>query len=431
MSLIDEGDNFNSNQHTVQQQTNHNSYTSTQQPQHDTKQQPQQHAQDSFEDSQQPQQTMQAPSSNTYATPSVEDKFSQPLLVQNYITELQQRPGAKANKGQLSTTFYNFASDNTAVAFDNPLETKTPAPAEPLYSRPTAAYNPEPPVIQADDKLDSFVLSTAQSLALATPTQESLSYDPPVYISAGSPLKLPGHPSSMDTKTRPGFFSGSTEGLYPVPTDDKPAFPGYYGPTPTYPAFQVPGEKLESPIEEQVYTSPIDFINFPPVRNPNLNLSATSSAVTNDFELSTPAFVEDNILKNKMNTLVHKIVESLQGNFEALANMLDENNNTAAVQTYQASPLGSTAEATKKPTRKPVTKVTTAKPKATTKKPITRITSKTPTKKPGTTRKPETTTKRQVVRRTTTTTKRPASRNQPANYHNYKIPNEDDFVDEE
>lgn len=462
-----------------------------------------------------------------HSTSALETKTPSPA------ESLHSRPTASYSQGIQQDYIISSGSTPKPILIRQPTKNQNAKPASTSYITgpttprpivtPQLQYDQEAAVIQADDKLDLFVLSTAESLASAAPTQETLSYDPPVYLSAGSPVQNPrpipfnGHkkpgfvkvqvtqkppvptvlitpkPTSLQTTAssfttaqhtslsgydstsfvynplatarpdvyandyvgistvnsndfddpgyygsqqaskpaRPVFFSGSTEALYPIPTDDKPAFPGYYGPTPTYPAFQVPGEKLESPLEEQVYTSPNDFVNFPPVRNPNLNMSATSSAVTSDFALSTPAFVEDNILKNKMNTLVHKIVESLQGNFDALADMIDDNNNTAAIQTYQASTLNSTA-ATKKPTRKPTTKGSTAKPKATTKKPITRVTSKAPTKKPGTTRKPETTTKRQAVRRTTTTTKRPASRKptrRPTT--TTAAPSEDDFVDEE
>ncbi|TMW54689.1 hypothetical protein DOY81_000220, partial [Sarcophaga bullata] len=492
----------------------------------------------------------------------------------NLVTK---RPNSQkpTKTSQQQPTTLSYVSTNKITTqhhySSTPIETKTPSPAEPLYSRPTVAssyqqniqqndylissgstpkpvvtrkptkkqtakpvstsyvtgpttprpavtpqfhYDHQVPVLQADDKLDSFVHSTAESLASATPAQETLSYDPPVFISNQRPqfnkkpvfIKVqsatqrppnptviitpkpttlqttlssfttptllsgygstsfvynslvtrrpdldennaaadymgistvnsndfddPGYYGSSDfTKLgQPAYVSGSTESVYPVPSDDKPAFPGYYGPTPTYPAFQVPGEKFDSPVDEQIYTSPNDFINFPPVRNPNLNMSATSSAVTSDLELSTPAFVEDSVLKNKMNTLVHKIVESLQGNFEALADMIDENNNTLAVQTYQASQAAASA-VTKKPTRRPITKVSTAKPKATTKKPITRVS----TKRPATTRKPsEAPTKKPVVRRTTTTTKRPNTRKPTRKATTTtQAPAEDEIVDEE
>ncbi|XP_011296144.1 serine protease filzig [Musca domestica] len=252
-------------------------------------------------------------------------------------------------------------------------------------------------------------------------TVNSNDFDDPGYYGTPDHAQPPQPLSSV-------FIQSSTENVYPPPSDDKPAFPGYYGPTPTYPAFPVPGEKVGAAIEEETYTSPNDFVNFPPVRNPNLNMSAASSAVTSDLELSTPAFVEDTILKNKMNTLVHKIVESLQGNFEALADIIDESNNTAPVLTYQASsPTASTV--TKKPaTRKPV-KATTVKTKVTTKKPAT---TKAPVKKTATTRKPEVTTKKPVVRRTTTTTRKPTTRKPVRKATTTtKAPLEDEIVDEE
>ncbi|XP_030368865.1 serine protease lint [Scaptodrosophila lebanonensis] len=232
----------------------------------------------------------------------------------------------------------------------------------------------------------------------------------------------------MQSNVHPAFTQSTTEAVFAVPADDKPAFPGYYGPTPTYPAFSVPGEKIGANIEEETYTSPNDFVNFPPVRNPNLNMSAVSSAVTSDLELSTPAFVEDIVLKDKMNTLVHKLVASLQGNFEALADMIDDANNTAS--TYQAG--GGSTTGTRKPTRKPVRVASTSRPKATTKKPVTRVSTKAPNKKTTvTTRKPAT-------RRTTvvpSTTRRPASRKPTRRVSSTTIssarPADDEIVDEE
>uniref|UniRef100_A0A1A9W2F3 Peptidase S1 domain-containing protein n=1 Tax=Glossina brevipalpis TaxID=37001 RepID=A0A1A9W2F3_9MUSC len=376
----------------------------------------------------------------------------------------------------------------------------------PTSPRPTTHveyhYSNVPPLIITDDKLDSFVLSTAQTLASVTPTeamtQSSPNYMIPPIISSVSPIQSHKPQPQYNVQKKPSFvkvqstvrpqaptvlitpkptsintppsnfghlsnYIGSsaihsplgstkpvTENSKPaisstvtitenlsnfddagyfgafdydqpirpaiaqpitesgVPSDDKPAFPGYYGPTPTYPTFQVPSEKVDSPSEEETYTSPNDFVNFPPVRNPNLNMSATSSAVTNDFDLATPTFVEDHLLKNKMNTLVHKIVESLQGNFEDLADLIEQSNDTVPIHNgeYAANAIATTH----KSTRKPTTKVTTYKPRVTTKKPVTRSSTKAPTKKPTSSRKPVSTTKKPVIRRTTTTTRKPGTR---------------------
>lgn len=407
------------------------------------------------------------------------------------ITSSNKRPTTESNKKTTKPKLPNIessynqnkytASSPSRVPTKKPISTSyvtgpsTPRPPSTLLYHDDAV----PPLIVADDKLDSFVQSTAAQ-ALGSSSYNQV----PVYANAVSALHIQQQP--LNTHKKPGFVKvqptirppsptvlitpkptvnsdlsyspttpagyGSTSYVYSplvtrrptvqsniapqyvkvpqvisndfddpgyygvqnnqqqhyapalsqspsyetfaAPLDDKPAFPGYYGPTPTYPAFQLPEEKPSAPTEEETYTSPNDFVNFPPVRNPNLNMSAVSSAVTSDIELSTPAFVEDAVLKNKMNTLVHKIVESLQGNFDALSDLIDENNSTAT--TYQSDQISGANTVNRKTTKKP------NRTTITTKKPVTRVSTKPPTKK-------TTTTKRPVTRRTTTTRK-PATR---------------------
>uniref|UniRef100_W8AY49 Serine proteinase stubble n=1 Tax=Ceratitis capitata TaxID=7213 RepID=W8AY49_CERCA len=299
-----------------------------------------------------------------------------------------------------------------AIFNDNAYPPTTPLPA---FGSTSYIYSP--------------IVTRRPELAINTPEYVGLpavttnDFDDPGYYGAQN-VGQNGH-----IGVHPAFTQSVADAEYGVPSDDRPAFPGYYGPTPTYPPFPIPGEKVGAPVEEETYTSPNDFVNFPPVRNPNLNMSATSSAVTTDLELSTPAFVEDGVLKDKMNTLVHKIVESLQGNFDALADMIDDVNNTAPaapISTYQAAGAGAGGAATtRKPTRKP-TRIATQKP--TTRRPATRVTTKQPTRRPATTtrrpatRRPTTTTRRTTTRKptrrlTTTTTAKPIA--------------EDELVDEE
>jgi len=83
--------------------------------------------------------------------------------------------------------------------------------------------------------------------------------------------------------------------------------------------------------------APDDLINFPPVRNPNLNISASISQqekptivetynktgypdieMISENDIPTPTFVEDDVLTNKVDAFVNKIVESLQGNFQVM-----------------------------------------------------------------------------------------------------------------
>uniref|UniRef100_A0A336LSM8 CSON000161 protein n=1 Tax=Culicoides sonorensis TaxID=179676 RepID=A0A336LSM8_CULSO len=156
-----------------------------------------------------------------------------------------------------------------------------------------------------------------------------------------------------------------------------------------------------------------DLINFPPVRNPNLNLTNGIQTGVNfsDEELAdtTPIFIEDEILHNKMDLLVSKIVASLQNNFDNLADMVYERRNVTVlndpVENY-----------TKKPTRRPSTKrpitttnkaristTTTKRPKATSKKP-------TATKKPTGTVNKRPTTKKPITKVTTPRVTKPTKR---------------------
>ncbi|EDW79818.2 uncharacterized protein Dwil_GK17817 [Drosophila willistoni] len=396
--------------------------------------------------------------------------------------EVSKKPPSGVNYDQPAPQPSLTYNEEGAVASSPARKPSTAKPVSTSYvtgpstPRPPATvdyhYDNVPPLFMADDKLDAFIQSTAENIVGSTPGN----YQPPLYATASTPVhvhrpttanyghKRPGFvqinntpkpprptvlitpkptainlvtaspsasPVSSNDFEDPGYFGSSplhvsaftqstteAEALYAVPSDDKPAFPGYYGPTPTYPAFPVPGEKIGQQVaNDETYTSPNDFVNFPPVRNPNLNMSAASSAVTSDLELSTPAFVEDIVLKDKMHTLVHKLVASLQGNFEALADMIDETNNTAS--TYQAGPIsgagGGSGVTTKKPTRKPVRQGSTTKPKATTtKKPVTRVTTKAPNKKTSvTTRKPQTANRRTTVAPSTVTTRKPTATKKP------------------
>ncbi|KAH8258482.1 hypothetical protein KR038_012045 [Drosophila bunnanda] len=274
----------------------------------------------------------------------------------------------------------------------------------PKPPRPTVLITPKPTAINlvtysslSDENNNNKLASSTGAYVTGRPGAQGVSsndFEDPGYFGS-SPMHV-------------AFTQSTTEAIYAVPSDDKPAFPGYFGPTPSYPAFSVPGEKVGQNVMEETYTSPNDFVNFPPVRNPNLNMSAASSAVTSDLELSTPAFVEDVVLKDKMHTLVHKLVASLQGNFEALADMIEEPGSNKTAATYQA---GAAAKPSRVTTRKPVRVASTTRPKVTTKKPVTRVSTKAPNKKTSAT---STTTKKPVNRRTTAatavTTRKPATK---------------------
>lgn len=90
------------------------------------------------------------------------------------------------------------------------------------------------------------------------------------------------------------------------------------------------------PCDEET-AAPDDLINFPPVRNPNLNISTPIAQqekptliqtfnnsgypdveLISEHDIPTPIFIEDEVLTNKVDAFVNKIVESLQGNFQVI-----------------------------------------------------------------------------------------------------------------
>lgn len=174
---------------------------------------------------------------------------------------------------------------------------------------------------------------------------------------------------------------------------------------------------LTNPTTSQIYvqTSSDDLINFPPVRNPNLNSTGTVPGIftgsnTTSFidpilqevEFTTPALMlqEDDELNEKMSLFVNKIVGSLQGTFQELHDIviLDKTPNATISNQNNKTPTTkkpATKKPTKKPTRIATTTVSTTTPTTTTttKKPA-RVTTKKPTTvvvtQAATTKKPPT-----------------------------------------
>lgn len=159
-----------------------------------------------------------------------------------------------------------------------------------------------------------------------------------------------------------------------------------------------------STVNDDIYTSPNDLNNFPPVRNPNLNATLQNGLSTvEDYDISTPQFVEDELLNDKMSLLVSKIVESLQDSFHNLADVVVEDKNTN----------GQAANTIKRPvsTKKPPQRATTKRPLQT--RPATKPSrpSSTAATRPGSTNKPNRrTTKRPNTTVFINTTKRPATK---------------------
>lgn len=179
---------------------------------------------------------------------------------------------------------------------------------------------------------------------------------------------------------------------------------------------KLPGNIVSDPVnfaEDVPVMNSDDFSNFPPVRNPNLNMTATNML---EGEISTPTFVEDEQLSSKIDLLVSKLVASMQGNLDNLIDIVYERKNvsTAEQDIGNLHKNGTILQDTKpaKPTNKPPTKTPTGRPSQTT-------TKKAPTKASVTNKKPTTSTKKpptkpqansQTTKRPRTTTQAPTTK---------------------
>lgn len=330
-----------------------------------------------------------------------------------------------------------FASTTPTIILLAPIENQVPAEQvitshnveqTPIRSTsrpsPTVHITPKPTV----NLVTSSSWTQKPSLIKITSPNPSTSY---VYTSSSSVTQTPEfyHPSSVENNSDqsspippyggpissdfydPGYYGPTKKptiiehtvtstNFYQVNEDNgRPAT--VYGQTPSYPTFNGNIE-ISTPYNE-FHTSPNDLNNFPPVRNPNLNTSATATynngvSYGDDLQLSTPSFVEDDVLNDKMSLLVNKIVASLQNNFENLESMVQNKNGSVVVVTK--SP---TIQQDEKPTKRPTT--TTVEQEQTVR----------PTKRPVLVKKPATTVKPADVVVTTkaplrTTTKRPVKR---------------------
>ncbi|XP_015121318.1 serine protease lint [Diachasma alloeum] len=216
---------------------------------------------------------------------------------------------------------------------------------------------------------------------------------------------------NVDLKEKPSSPSTVAELITKKPTTSTtvstwPSTPSFYL-KPDNPDFQWPTENLtpvqtveskpistKKPVSpgisttncDEVTAPPDDLSAFPPDRNPSLTDSAPSSQqekptivegfnntgypgylgseIVSDNEIPTPSFIEDEVLKNKVDDLVNKIVDSLQGDFQNLEDVVYRRKNAT---------LATTVAPTKKPvsTKRPVGPGSTKRP------------SKKPSSKPG------------------------------------------------
>lgn len=278
------------------------------------------------------------------------------------------------------------------------------SPSAFVTSRPTILYNnlstnKAPSIVNTHVAGPGFSVTSSPGLYSSYPTPA------PTLIVLGpsfSDNEATDRPEFEEVQpsrpTRPPFYRPSSSTLSPLnsvtinnhvtqniySTSERPSPTILITPKPSISSSMLPADYNAVSIEAQ--TNPDQLINFPPVRNPNLNMSNQGLA---EDGFTTPAFIEDDVLNDKVENFVNKIIQGLQEPFEGLKDVVYKKNTTTVTTTKK--PIKKQGSTTKKPT-------TT---KTTTKRPVTaRRTTITPTtKKPSTTRKPKPT-KRPV---TTTT----------------------------
>lgn len=279
----------------------------------------------------------------------------------------------------LHSTFAN--SPDAFVTSSQPTRRPTitshvPGPSFSVSSTPvqiTGAPSPPPTVIVLGpiEEASSSSSSSSSSSTTSYPTRKPITY------ATTAPVRKPVTQLTINNHITQNIYSTVRP---PTPTVLITPKPGI---STSYPIRRPTTEAVVS--SSDVQTSADDLINFPPVRNPNLNTSV--AAVVDEVDATTPVFVEDQVLDQKVESFVNKIIEGLQEPFQDLKDVVYNNKTSSTNQ-----------NTTSKPVKKPGT---------TTKKPVSKPTTRRPSNRPGssvTTRKPTTTTKKRPTNRKPTTT---------------------------
>lgn len=305
-------------------------------------------------------------SSTSTSTPHKKKVTSKPLSTSYVNGPTPERPSFSSTKYPSYTT---TAQLRPYISSDAPIidkiGTSTPAPTV-IVLGPygiggggvSSTENPSPTVHITPKPTINFLSSTTW-----TSKPELIKFTP----THGGSSNIYG---SIVTKQPNVFNSGGSSSIVTNDFDD----PGYYGiaSTTARPIIaniqqtvtsasiyavvdenSLAGISATTPEGDIIHTSPNDWVNFPPVRNPNLNSTASVSPATiEDYDISTPQFVEDDLLNDKMGLLVSKIVESLKDNFHELADVVEEKT-TAAVK-----PSSTRRPTTLLPSRRPPQRTT-------------------------------------------------------------------------
>ena len=223
--------------------------------------------------------------------------------------------------------------DNNIVVISGGGVTKNPSPTVHITPKPVTN-------IMTTSILNDFTKTKKRPSNSAGPTDNTVSYSTTptsfisssVYVPAIQDFHNEGYFVVTHHPSRPEEHVGSSTAIYTnaIGSDGKPIVL-------TYDPLKRPSlaETLNEANVDKINIPPMttdDFSNFPPVRNPNLNMTNTNNVVMDEVDISTPTFVEDELLDSKMELLVSKIVASLQGNFDNLVDIVYERKNVSTAE---------------------------------------------------------------------------------------------------
>lgn len=288
-------------------------------------------------------------------------------------------------KPQTSTVYQGNDADNNYVVISGGGITKNPSPTVHITPKPQTNLLTSSTINQLQTKRPSndFVSTTVRPPFFAVSTTPGAFISSSIYYPPGGNNDFHNEGYFAVVTHRPGV---SSTAIYAVS-----------------PALIQPGEELPA-------ISNDDFSNFPPVRNPNLNMTRP---VMDESLIATPSFVEDEQLNSKLDLLVNKLMDSMQGNLDNLVDIVYERKNVTVEnsqkknETIAAKPQ----KVTSKPSR---TTVAPGRPGTTSKRPPAKTTSTVPTKKPTTkkpaSQRPASTSRKPVTKATTVGTTRKPTR---------------------
>ena len=207
------------------------------------------------------------------------------------------------------------------------------------------------------------VLQDYPSYASSLPTVIVLSPAATSYTTAIPTINAQSNVPQRKPITHVTINNHITHNLYS--TSERPSPTVLITPKPSSTTYQVKPITEPDSIYIEAETAPNDINNFPPVRNPNLNMSAP---LFDDSDVTTPAFIEDDMLNIKVESFVNKILQGLQEPFHGLKDVVYDKNSSASFSNLST-------------TKRPIKKQTTT-PKRSTQKPFTRPTQKPTTRRP-------------------------------------------------